>query len=50
MHNMVAIGIFFVLLFAGIGIMLAGLGVYYWGKGNEKKIKTSKKVKKGNKK
>ena len=31
MHNLVAAGLFFLLLVAGIGIMLAGLGVYYWG-------------------
>ena len=28
MHNLVAVGIFMVLLFAGIGLMLAGLGVF----------------------
>jgi len=37
MHNLVAAGIFLVLLFAGIGILLAGLGVFYWGKGNCRK-------------
>ena len=36
MHNLVAIGLLLLLIFAGIGIMLAGLGVYYWGKGREK--------------
>ncbi len=29
MHNLVAIGIFFALLFAGLGLFLAGLGIYY---------------------
>ena len=33
MHNLIAVGIFMLLLFAGIGLLLAGLGVYYWGKG-----------------
>jgi hypothetical protein len=37
MHNLVAVGIFLALLFAGLGIVLAGLGVYYWGKGKSKK-------------
>lgn len=37
MHNLVTVGIFLVLLFAGLGIILAGLGVYYWGKGSSKK-------------
>ncbi len=37
MHNLVAVGIFLVLLFAGLGLLLAGLGVYYWGKGRNKK-------------
>ena len=37
MHNLVAVGIFLVLFFAGLGLLLAGLGVYYWGKGNSKK-------------
>ena len=37
MHNLVAVGIFLVLLFAGIGLMLAGLGIYYWGTGKSKK-------------
>jgi hypothetical protein len=36
MHNLVAVGIFLALLFAGLGIVLAGLGVYYWGKGGGK--------------
>lgn len=35
MNNLVAVGIFLVLLFAGIGLLLAGLGVYYWGKRNQ---------------
>ena len=37
MHNLVAAGIFFVLLFAGLGILLAGLGIFYWGKGRGEK-------------
>ena len=37
MHNLVAVGIFLVLLFAGLGLLLAGLGVYYWGKRDGKK-------------
>ncbi len=37
MHNLVAVGIFLVLLFAGIGLLLAGLGVFYWGKGKSEK-------------
>jgi len=36
MHNLVAVGILLLLIFAGLGIMLAGLGVFYWGKGKEK--------------
>jgi|GEM_PF-2717531 len=36
MHNLVAAGLFFLLLFAGLGIMLAGLGVYYWGVNTKK--------------
>lgn len=43
MHNLVAVGIFLVLLFAGLGILLAGLGIYNWGKGNSKKNKVTKK-------
>jgi hypothetical protein len=37
MHNLVAVGIFLILVFAGIGILLAGLGIYYWGTGKSKK-------------
>ena len=32
MHNLVAVGLLLLLIFTGIGLMLAGLGVYYWGK------------------
>ena len=32
MHNLVAVGIFLALLFAGLGLLLAGLGFFYWGK------------------
>ena len=41
MHNLVAVGVFLVLLFAGLGLLLAGLGVYYWGKGRSEKKKES---------
>ena len=37
MHNLVAVGIFLALLFAGLGFLLAGLGFYYWGKGKGEK-------------
>ena len=37
MHNLVAVGLFLLLLFGGLGLPLAGLGVYYWGKGRSKK-------------
>lgn len=37
MHNLVAVGIFLVLLFAGLGLLLAGLGFFYWGKGKSEK-------------
>lgn len=37
MHNLVAVGIFLALLFAGLGALLAGLGIYEWGKGKSKK-------------
>jgi hypothetical protein len=37
MHNLVAVGIFLALLFAGIGVLMAGLGIYEWGKGKSKK-------------
>ena len=42
MHNLVAVGLFLLLLFAGIGFMLAGLGIYNWGKGNGKKKEITK--------
>ena len=37
MHNLVAVGVFLLLLFGGLGLLLAGLGVYYWGKHDGKK-------------
>jgi hypothetical protein len=37
MHNLVAVGIFLALLFAGLGFLLAGLGFFYWGKGKGEK-------------
>ena len=37
MHNLVAVGIFIALMFSGLGVMMAGLGIYYWGKGKDKK-------------
>lgn len=37
MHNLVAVGLFLLLLFGGLGILLAGLGVYNWGKSTDKK-------------
>ena len=36
MYNLVAVGMFLLLLFGGLGLLLAGLGVYYWGKRNSK--------------
>lgn len=37
MHNLVAVGLFLLLLFGGLGLLLAGLGVYNWGKRENKK-------------
>jgi len=37
MHNLVAAGIFLALLFAGLGLLMAGLGFYHWGKGKGEK-------------
>jgi len=37
MHNLVAVGIFLALLFAGLGALLAGLGIYEWGKDKSRK-------------
>ena len=36
MHNLVAVGLFLLLLFGGLGLLLAGLGIYEWGKKNNK--------------
>lgn len=36
MHNLVAVGIFLALLFAGIGMMMAGIGFYEWAKAKGK--------------
>lgn len=36
MHNLVAVGIFLALLFAGLGALMVGLGIYEWGKGKSK--------------
>jgi hypothetical protein len=36
MHNLVTVGVFLILLFGGLGLLLAGLGVYYWGKGRNR--------------
>lgn len=32
MHNLVAVGLMIFFFFAGIGVMMVGLGIYYWGK------------------
>jgi hypothetical protein len=37
MNNLVAAGIFMLLLLAGIGIMMAGIGIYTWGKRESRK-------------
>ena len=37
MHNLVALGMFLALLFAGLGVLLAGLGIFYWGKEKSEK-------------
>jgi len=37
MHNLVAVGLFLLLLFGGLGVLLAGLGIYNWGKREGKK-------------
>lgn len=32
MNNLVAAGLFMLLMLGGIGVLLAGLGIYEWGK------------------
>ena len=43
MHNLVAVGLFMFLMFAGIAVLMAGLGVYEWGKSKNKKETGKKK-------
>ncbi|MDV4143416.1 MULTISPECIES: hypothetical protein [Shimia] len=35
LHVLVQLGLFFLLTFAGIGVLLVGLGVMKWGNGQE---------------
>ncbi len=37
MHNLVAAGLFMLLLLGGLGLLMAGIGIYYWGKRESKK-------------
>lgn len=35
MHVLVDFGLFLALLFGGLGLLLAGLGIMYWGRGGK---------------
>jgi len=37
MHVLVQLGLFFLLLFGGLGLLLAGVGIMRWGAGQEAK-------------
>lgn len=39
---LVQLGLFLALLFGGIGLLLAGLGIMKWGNGQEEKAKNVK--------
>ncbi len=39
---LVQLGLFLALLFGGIGLLLAGLGIMKWGNGQEEKAKNGK--------
>ncbi|SEQ02632.1 hypothetical protein [Thalassovita taeanensis] len=41
LHILVQLGIFLALVFGGIGVMLAGLGLMKWGNGQESKGKAA---------
>ncbi|MBR9843264.1 MAG: hypothetical protein GYB25_08895 [Rhodobacteraceae bacterium] len=36
-HVLVQLGLFLALVFIGLGVLLAGLGIMKWGNGQEKK-------------
>lgn len=44
---LVQLGIFLALLFGGIGLLMAGMGIMKWGNGQEEKAKSANAEKSG---